>query len=68
MKNEDLTDRVALVTGSSCNIGGAISVALASRGANVIVHVATDTSAGTETAGGPPFRSTPPRGGRLPRI
>ena len=46
MTTEDLKGRVALVTGASRNIGRAIAVALASRGADIVVHVARDTNAG----------------------
>lgn len=45
----DLENRVALVTGASRNIGRATSVALASRGAHIIIHVAQDTQAAGET-------------------
>ncbi|MGA1741685.1 MAG: 3-oxoacyl-ACP reductase family protein [Pseudohongiellaceae bacterium] len=43
------TDRVALVTGSSRNIGRAIAVALAKNGINVVVHAAQDQSQAEQT-------------------
>jgi len=49
MAEMNLAGRVALVTGASRNIGRAIAVALASRGADIVVHVARDTNAGAET-------------------
>jgi 3-oxoacyl-[acyl-carrier protein] reductase len=46
---KDLEEHVALVTGASRNIGRAIAVALAERGAHIVVHVAQDESAARET-------------------
>ena len=47
--SHDLKDCVALVTGASRNIGRAIAVNLAQKGARIIVHVAGDVKAGAET-------------------
>lgn len=46
----DLTDRRALVTGSSRGIGAAIAVALAEAGADVVVHGAGDDDRAREVA------------------
>ncbi|WP_313054786.1 SDR family NAD(P)-dependent oxidoreductase [Pseudomonas lopnurensis] len=46
----EIERKVALVTGASRNIGRAITVALAARGCNVVVHVARDIASGEETA------------------
>jgi 3-oxoacyl-[acyl-carrier protein] reductase len=45
----DLKGRVAFVTGASRNIGRAIAVAFAERGADVVIHVAHDLDAGAES-------------------
>lgn len=45
----DLNGKVGLVTGASRNIGRAIAVSLAERGADVIIHVARDLEAGAES-------------------
>jgi 3-oxoacyl-[acyl-carrier protein] reductase len=46
---DDLKGRVAFVTGASRNIGRAIAVAFAQRGADVVIHVAHDLDAGAES-------------------
>ncbi len=45
----DLKGRVCFVTGASRNIGRAIAVAMAERGADVVIHVARDAAAGAES-------------------
>ena len=50
MERDELKGRAALVTGASRNIGRAIAVALAQRGADIVVHVAQDKAAGMDTA------------------
>ncbi len=45
----DLTDKVALVTGSAHRIGKAIALELARGGANILVHYSTSADAATET-------------------
>lgn len=47
---QDMKGMVALVTGASRNIGRAIACALASQGARIVIHVASDLDAGNETA------------------
>ncbi len=46
----DLSDRVAVVTGSSRGIGRAIAVELAAAGARVVVHAGHDRHAAQQTA------------------
>jgi enoyl-[acyl-carrier protein] reductase III len=46
----DLAGRVALVTGSSRGIGRAVALALARRGADVVIHSRRDTAAAEEAA------------------
>lgn len=46
----NMDGRTVLVTGASRNIGRAIATTLATLGADIIVHVASDKSAGAETA------------------
>lgn len=46
----DLSGKTALVTGSSRGIGRAIALALASQGADVAIHYATNEMAARETA------------------
>ncbi|WP_102959464.1 SDR family NAD(P)-dependent oxidoreductase [Mangrovicella endophytica] len=50
MEQRELEGRTALVTGASRNIGRAIAVALASGGANVLVHAGQDEAGAAETA------------------
>jgi NAD(P)-dependent dehydrogenase (short-subunit alcohol dehydrogenase family) len=45
----DLTDQVAIVTGSAHRVGKAIALELARRGVHILVHYGTSTSAATET-------------------
>jgi 3-oxoacyl-[acyl-carrier protein] reductase len=50
MTERELAGRVALVTGASRNIGRAIALALASGGADVVVHAGRDEAGVRETA------------------
>lgn len=50
MGPRELTGRVAIVTGASRNIGRAIAVALASGGADILVHAGHDEAGAGETA------------------
>src|SRR5512134_2877846 len=45
----DLTDQVALVTGSAHRVGRAIALELARRGAHILVHYSTSADKATET-------------------
>lgn len=45
MQNKDLSGKVALITGAARNMGQAFAVALAERGANIVVHFHSDNSA-----------------------
>jgi len=49
MTDQFLTGKVALVTGSSRGIGRAIALALAERGADIVVHFVRKKSAAAET-------------------
>ncbi|UUX49836.1 SDR family oxidoreductase [Nisaea acidiphila] len=42
--NKDLSGKVALITGAARNMGRAFAVALASRGASIVVHYHSDAS------------------------
>jgi NAD(P)-dependent dehydrogenase (short-subunit alcohol dehydrogenase family) len=46
----DLQGKTALVTGGAHRVGGAISLALADRGCNVVVHFHTSAALASETA------------------
>jgi 3-oxoacyl-[acyl-carrier protein] reductase len=48
--NYGLKDRVVLVTGASRNIGRAIACAMASEGAHVVIHAASNKEGAMETA------------------
>lgn len=50
MEQRELTGRAAVVTGASRNIGRAIAVALASGGADILVHAARDEAGARGTA------------------
>jgi len=64
--SNDLSGKIALVTGSSRGIGRVMAETLAARGATVAVHYARSRSAADETvaaikaAGGPTLRGWPP--------
>src|SRR2546429_9207443 len=47
----ELRGRWALVTGAAKRVGRSIALALAERGANVVVHYHTSTAAAAETVG-----------------
>ncbi|MDG2091482.1 MAG: 3-oxoacyl-ACP reductase FabG [Gammaproteobacteria bacterium] len=47
--NQPLPDKIALVTGSSRNIGRAIARALAENGSHVVIHAAHDQEAAEDT-------------------
>lgn len=45
MQNKDLNGKVALITGAARNMGRAFALALAERGANIVVHYHSESSA-----------------------
>jgi len=51
MSHEPLRDKTALVTGAAKRLGGAITLALAAEGVNVVVHYNTSAAEADEPCG-----------------